>query len=88
MSTSNSIFPAERREEGDQEIGFNEADLCRAVEVWYHAQGGNHTVGEAAMIFNVTPGFLASVIDRQGNPYFFASQHDRTEERMLDCDGA
>lgn len=90
---ADKLFPRERQEIDGQDIGFNEADLCRAVEVWYHAQAAltlpalGITIGEAADVFNVRPEFLANALDRQENPYFFATKHSSHTLRTLDCDG-
>jgi hypothetical protein len=84
---SDRIFPAERYEEDGTPFGFNEAELCRAVELWFYARDIPATIGCAALAFNVSPEFLAGVIDRHGGPFFFASEAALPAMRSLDCDG-
>lgn len=84
---SDRIFPAERHEENGTSVGFDEADLCKAVEVWFHARAIAATVGCAALAFSVSPEFLATVIDKHGGPFFFAGEAPLAAMRPLDYDG-
>ncbi len=89
---ANDLFPVDRYTEDGQEYGANQADLCRAVEIWFHARtytvnGPTLTVGAAADAFNVTPGFLAQALDENASPYFFANPGPDPAARLLDCDG-
>ncbi len=90
--SANELFPAQRKRTDGLEHGFNRSDLCRAVEIWFHANDERDgdkvlTVGVAAAAFNVSSEFLASALDEQRNLYFYANEADCASNRVLDYDG-
>ena len=78
-------------EETGWEIGMDETDLIRAVQIWHATQtlhdGPDPTVGQAAEAFNVTPAYLADVMDRRQPFLFTALAAERPEDRILEQDG-
>lgn len=92
--TADSLFlEAQIEDENGWAPRITHEHLFDAVHVWFHANGAvgspyqTMTVGDAAKAFNVSPEFLAAVIDDTGSPFFFAWAGTDAADRVLDEDG-
>ena len=87
---SDFLFTVEPRTEDGFQIGATRDDLCRAVELWHHAQNTAEpiTVGEAAAVFNVSPQLLFDGFAARANPFFWINDDvGPVSELTFDIDG-
>lgn len=92
MAIPADLFPVAQSYEDGWPIGSTQDALADAIQIWFHAHGtfgdgAPLTVGKAAAAFALPPEFVAEVIDKRDNPFFFAHEAPRPEDRLLDCDG-